>query len=195
MTDTSTAPATRTFEGQAIPTAGTFAIDTSHTEISFVARHLMVTKVRGRFSDFEGTIEVGDDPRSSSVSVHIDAASLDSRDPQRDEHVRSADFLDVEQFPHLAFRSTGVAHDGGDSWRVDGELTVRDVTRPVTLDMTLDGVVTDPWGGQRLAFSARTELDREAFGLTWNVALESGGVLVGKKVVIEIEGQAVRQDG
>ena len=194
MTDTATTP-TRTFEGVDVPAPGTYALDPSHTDVAFVARHLMVTKVRGRFSSFEGSVTIGQDPLASSVAVAIDAASIDSRDEQRDGHLRSPDFLDVERFPQLAFRSTSVRHLGADRFAVDGELTVRDVTRPVTLDMELDGVVGDPWGGTRMAFSASTELDREAFGLTWNVALESGGVLVGKKVRIEIEGQAVRQDG
>lgn len=193
MTATEPTTATRPFEGTEIPAAGTWTIDPSHTEVGFVARHLMVTKVRGRFASFEGAITVADDPAASSVAVTIDAASIDSRDEQRDGHLRSADFLDVDTYPTLGFRSTGVRHAGGDRWAVDGELTVRDVTLPVTLDLELEGVVADPWGGQRLAFSASTELDREAFGLTWNVALESGGVLVGKKVKVEIDGQAVRQ--
>ena len=186
------APTTRTFEGSEIPTSGTFNIDPSHTEVGFVARHLMVTKVRGRFSDFSGDITIADDPLESSVAVVIQAASIDTRDEQRDAHVRSAELLDTEQFPTLEFRSTGVTHTKGDRFAVTGDLTVRGVTRPVVLDLTVDGVVQDPWGNQRLAFSAETELDREDFGLTWNVALETGGVLVGRKVKIEIEGQAVR---
>lgn len=194
MTDTATSPATRSFEGVDVPAVGTYAIDPSHTDVGFVARHLMVTKVRGRFSDFEGTVTIAPDPLASSVEVAIQTASIDSRDGGRDEHLRSADFLDVEQYPELRFHSTGVRHVSGSRFAVDGTLTVRDVSRPVTLDMELDGVVGDPWGGQRMAFSASTELDREEFGLTWNVALESGGVLVGKKVKIEIEGQAIRQD-
>lgn len=196
MADTATTPVpTRPFEGLDVPAPGTYAIDPSHTDVAFVARHLMVTKVRGRFSSFEGAVTIAEAPLASSVEVDIDAASIDSRDEERDGHLRSADFLDVEQFPRLSFRSTEVRHLGGERFEVAGELTVRDVTRPVTLEMELDGVVGDPWGGTRMAFSASTELDREDFGLTWNVALESGGVLVGKKVRIEIEGQAVRQDG
>ena len=186
-------PGNRTFAGEQIPAAGTFTIDPSHTTVGFVARHLMVTKVRGRFTAVEGTIVVAEDPLASSVEVDIDAASIDTREADRDAHLRSADFLDVEHFPTLAFRSTGVAHVKGDEWLVDGELTVRGVTRAVQLELEIDGVVRDPWGNERLAFSAETEIDREEFGLTWNVALETGGVLVGKKVKFEIEGQGVRQ--
>ncbi|MCU0267463.1 MAG: YceI family protein [Acidimicrobiales bacterium] len=186
-------PGTRTFEGEPIPAPGSFAIDPSHTTVGFVARHLMVTKVRGRFTAFEGSIVVAEEPLASSVAVSIDAASIDTREADRDAHLRSADFLDVESFPTLAFRSTGVTHVKGDDWVVAGELTVRGVTRPVQLELEIDGIVRDPWGNERLAFSAETEIDREEFGLTWNVALETGGVLVGRKVKIEIEGQGVRQ--
>lgn len=192
QTDT-TVSSTRTWEGVEIPVAGTYVLDPSHTEVGFVGRHLMVTKVRGRFSQFEGAVTVAEDPLASSVEVTIQAASLDTRDAARDGHVTSPDFLDVEQHPTLEFRSTGVRHVKGDRFEVTGDLTVVGVTRSVVLDMTLDGVVGDPWGGTRLAFSASTEIDREEWGLTWNVALETGGVLVGKKVKIELEGQAVRQ--
>jgi len=188
-----TVHATRTWEGVEIPTASTYVLDKSHTEVGFVGRHLMVTKVRGRFSDFEGTVTIAEDPQASSVDVTIDAASIDTRDDARDGHVKSADLLDVENHPSLTFRSTGVRHVKGDRFEVTGDLTVAGVTQAVALDLTLDGVLGDPWGGTRLAFSASTEIDREEFGITWNVALEAGGVLVGKKVKIEIEGQAVRQ--
>lgn len=191
MSDTSTS--TRTFEGVEVPAPGTFQLDPSHTEVAFVARHLMVTKVRGRFSEFEGTITVAEEPLASGVEVTIQAGSVDTRDAGRDEHLRSADFFDVESNPAITFRSTGVEHRGGTDFTVHGELTVRDQTRPVDLAMTLEGVVTDPWGNERMAFTASTEVDREEWGLTWNQALETGGVLVGKKVRFEIDGQAVRQ--
>lgn len=193
MTDLATPASTRTWEGVDIPVAGTYALDPSHTSVGFVARHLMVTKVRGAFTEFEGTVTIADDPLASSVEVSIAAASFRTGDDGRDGHVRSADLLDVETHPTLTFRSTGVRHTKHDRFEVTGDLTIRDVTRSVVLDMTLDGVVGDPWGGTRLAFTAETEIDREDFGITWNVALESGGVLVGKKVKIELEGQAVRQ--
>ncbi|MCC5953416.1 MAG: YceI family protein [Acidimicrobiia bacterium] len=193
MSDTTTSP-TRTFEGNEIPAPGHYVLDASHTDVAFVARHLMVTKVRGRFSGVEGTVVVAEEPLESSVAVTLATASLDTGDASRDEHVRSADLLDVDQHPTIEFRSTTVRHTGGSSFEVDGELTVAGVTRPVTLDTVIEGVVGDPWGGQRLAVSASAEIDREDFGLTWNVALETGGVLVGKKIRIEIDAQAVRQD-
>jgi polyisoprenoid-binding protein YceI len=136
---------------------------------------------------------VADDPAASSVEVTIDAASIDTGDATRDGHLRSADFLDVEGHPSLTFTSTGVRAAGSGRWAVDGDLTVRGVTRTVVLDVELEGVAADPWGGERAVFSASTEIDREDFGLVWNQALEGGGVLVGRKVKIEIEAEAVRQ--
>lgn len=191
-TDTPTL-ATRSYQGVEIPAAGRYAIDPTHTNVAFVAKHLMVSKTRGRFGDFEGTVTIADDPLESSVAVTIDATSIDSRTPDRDAHLRSADFLDTDNYPTLSFASVAVRHVGGDDFEVDGELTIKGVTRAVTLAMQLDGVALDPWGGQRLAFSAHTEIDREDWGLTWNVPLDAGGVLVSRKVTIEIEGEAVRQ--
>ena len=190
VTETTT---TRTFEGVEIPTAGRYVLDVTHTTVGFVAKHLVVAKTRGRFGEFDGAITIADEPLSSTVEVTIQAASIDSRTEDRDAHLRSPDFLDVEQFPTLSFRSTGVRHQGGNKFLVDGELNIKGVTNPVVLDMELDGVMGDPWGGQRVAFTASTQIDREAFGLTWNVALETGGVMVGKQVKIEIEGEAVRE--
>ncbi len=174
------------------PEPGTYKIDSSHSMIEFVARHLMVTKVRGRFGDFSGEIVVGDTPEDSAVNVTIQATSIDSGEEKRDEHLRSTDFLDVENFPTLEFHSTKVEQSSG-GLKVEGDLTVKDVTRPVVLDATFDGSFGDPWGGQRIGFSASTEVDREDWGLTWNVALESGGVLVSKKVKIELSVAAVKQ--
>lgn len=190
-TESAIAPQTRTFEGVEIPSAGRYVIDASHTNVGFSAKHLMVSKVRGRFSDFDGAITIADAPLDSSVQVSLQAASIDSRSEDRDGHLRSPDFLDVDQFPTLEFRSTAVRHTGGNTFEVDGELTIKDVTRPLSLDMEFEGVAQDPWGGHRIAFSAATEIDREDWGLTWNVALETGGVLVGKKIKLEIEGEAV----
>src|SRR5690606_31967571 len=159
-----------------------YAIDPSHTSVGFVAKHLMVTKVRGAFDELEGAITIAEEPLDSSVEVTLQAASVNTRSADRDAHLRSADFLDVEQHPTLSYRSTGVRHVEGSRFQLDGELTVKGVSRPLTLDMELDGVAKDPWGGQRMAFSAQAEVDREDWGLTWNVALETGGVLVSKKV-------------
>ncbi|HWC11016.1 MAG TPA: YceI family protein [Acidimicrobiales bacterium] len=175
------------------PVAGVYEIDKSHSMVEFVSRHLMVTKVRGRFSEFSGAITVGQTAAESSVEVTIDAASIDTRDEKRDAHLRSEDFLDVENHPTLEFRSTDVEVVDDERLRVTGDLTIRGVTRPVTLDATFDGEFSDPWGGQRIGFSASTEIDREDWGLTWNVALETGGVLVARKARLELTVSAVRK--
>jgi polyisoprenoid-binding protein YceI len=153
----------------------------------------MVTKVRGSFSEVEAVATIGEDPTQSSVEATIRAASVDTRNADRDTHLRSPEFFDVERFPTITFRSTGVRHAGGDRWAIDGDLTIKDVTRPVTLDAEFEGLTGDPWGGQRAALTATTEVDREDWGLTWNVALESGGLLVSKRIKLELDVQLVRQ--
>jgi polyisoprenoid-binding protein YceI len=189
-----TAPtATREFAGVPIPGPGTFALDPAHTTASFLARHLMVSKVRGAFKAVAGTIVVGDDPLASSVDVTIDAASIDTGAPDRDNHLRSPDFLDVTTYPALRFRSVRVLPPVGNHFQLVGELTIRDVTREVTLDVEFEGVVVSPYGREVVGFTATTEIDREDFGMTWNVALEAGGVLVGRKVKIEIGAEAIRE--
>ena len=193
MTDTITPAATRDVNGITLPTTGTFALDRSHTQVGFVARHLMVSKVRGRFTDFEGTIIVADDPSASSVEVTIQAASVNTNDENRDNHVRNIDFLSVEEFPTLSFRSTKVELKPRGDWKVYGDLTVRGVTRPVVLDVEFEGVIQDPWGNQRLGFTASGEIDRNDFGVSFNAALETGGFVVSPKVKLEIEAEAVRQ--
>jgi polyisoprenoid-binding protein YceI len=187
------APVTRSVEGVELPPAGTYALDESHTHIGFTARHLVVSKTRGSFGSFRGTLTVGDDPLASRVEVEIDIASVDSRDEKRDAHLLSPDFFDVEHYPTMTYRSTGVRHGDKGRFVVDGELTVRDVTRPVELLVEFDGAVTDPWGGTRAGFTAKAEVNREDFGLTWNQVLEGGGVVVGKTVTIEIEAEAILQ--
>jgi len=183
---------TRTWNGITIPLPGTFAIDPTHTRVGFVARHMMVSKVRGNFTDVSGEIVVAEDPTQSAVQVVIKTASIETRVADRDNHLRSPDFLDVEKFPELTFRSTGlVPTDGG--FQLRGDLTIKDVTREVTLDVEYEGVVRSPWGQEVIGFNATTEIDREEFGITWNQALETGGVLVGRKVKIEIELEAIRQ--
>jgi polyisoprenoid-binding protein YceI len=174
-----------------LPTPGTWKIDPSHTTAGFVARHLMVTKVRGRFASLQGAIEITEDPTQSTVEITIDTPSVDTRDEKRDEHLRSPDFFDVEKFPYITFKSSKVEQHGGD-WKVSGDLTIKDVTRPVVLDVEYEGTVTDPWGGERIGFTASTEVDREDWGLTWNVPLEAGGVLVSRKVKLELEVEAVK---
>lgn len=176
-----------------LPQTGTWVIDPSHSSIEFVAKHLVVSKVRGRFASFSGSVEVADPIEQSRVEVSIDAASIDTNDEQRDGHVKSGDFLDVERFPQLTFRSTGAHQRDGDTWTIPGELTIRDVTKPVELTVEYLGIYADPWGNEKAAFTATTELDREAFGITWNQALETGGVLVGRTVKVEIDVQLAKQ--
>ena len=198
MTDTSTSTSastelTRNVNGVTLPTTGTFVLDKSHTQVGFVARHLMVSKVRGRFTDYEGTIVVADDPAASSVEVIIQAASINTNDEGRDNHVRTNDFLSVDQFPTLTFRSTKVDLGSNGDWKVNGDMTVRGVTRPIVLDVEFEGVIQDPWGNQRLGFTASGEIARNDFGVSFNAALETGGFVVSPKVKLEIEAEAVRQ--
>jgi polyisoprenoid-binding protein YceI len=193
MTDTITPASTRAVNGLTLPSTGTFVLDKSHTEVGFIARHLMVSKVRGRFTDFEGTIVVADDPSESSVEVIIQAASINTNDENRDKHVRTNDFLSTDEFPALTFRSTKVELSSGGDWKVNGDLTVRGVTRPIVLDVQFEGVIQDPWGNQRLGFAASGEIDRNDFGVSFNAALETGGFVVSPKIKLEIEAEAVRQ--
>ena len=174
----------------------TWKIDPTHTVVEFSAKHMMITTVRGQFGTVEGTIVVDEaNPAASKVEVEIDATAIDTRAEQRDTHLRSADFLDVEAFPKLTFRSTrieGTYREAGDRFKVVGDLTIRGTTREVTLDVTYEGSGKDPWGGERVSFSADTKIDRRDYGLVWNVGLEAGGVLVGHDIKIHIEAQAVR---
>ncbi len=181
---------TRTAAGTTVPTTGTYAIDPSHSSATFQVRHLGLSKVRGGFEMFSGNVEIADDPAKSSVQVSLDAASFTTGNQDRDGHVKGEDFLDVENHPALTYRSTGIRQDG-DDWKIDGELTIKDVSRPVTLLAEFEGAGEDPWGNGRIAFTASTEIDRDEFGITWNQALEAGGVLVGKTVKIAIDVQAV----
>ena len=188
-----TGGASRTWNGVQFPNAGTWVLDPTHTTVEFEARHLMVAKVKGRFGEFEGALQIADDPTQSSAGVTIKAASIDTRTQERDDHLRSPDFLEVDTYPELTFTSTGVEHDDGDDWKIDGDLTIHGVTRPVTLKMEYNGQTGDPWGGQRAFFSAETKINREDWGLTWNAALETGGWMVGKDLKISIEIESVLQ--
>jgi polyisoprenoid-binding protein YceI len=191
--ETTNTSLTRDVNGVTLPTTGTFQLDKSHTEVGFFVRHLMVSKVRGRFTDYEGQIVVAADPAQSSVEVTIQAASITTNDEARDNHVRTNDFLAVEEFPTLNFKSTKVELSSGGDWKVNGDLTVRGVTRPIVLDVEFEGVIQDPWGNQRLGFTASGEIDRNDFGVSFNAALETGGFVVSPKVRLEIEAEAVRQ--
>jgi len=182
---------TSTLETSSLPAPGTWEIDPSHSSVAFSVRHLGLAKVRGRFNAFSGTLVVAEPPTDSSVSATIDATSVDTRDAKRDEHLRSPDFFDAAAHPTLDFRSTRVTGSGA-AWKVEGELSMHGTTKPVVLDVSFEGAAQDPWGGSRIAFSASTEVDREQWGLTWNQALEAGGWVVGKKIRIDLEVEAVR---
>ncbi|MDX1675684.1 MAG: YceI family protein [Longimicrobiales bacterium] len=175
-----------------------WAIDSSHSQAEFTVKHMMITKVRGRFSDLDGTIVLDrENPGSSEVRVEIAAASIDTREEDRDNHLRSGDFLNAEEYPALTFESTrveGLELEEGSEFKVIGDLTIRGTTKEVELDAKFEGRGQDPWGNQRVAFSAETKIDRRDFGLTWNQALETGGVLVGHEVAIHLEAQAIPAD-
>ena len=192
MTDTS--PATRQFEDLTIPAPGTYELDQNHKVVGFVARHMMVSKVRGVFEEATATITVAEDPLQSSVNATIQAASITTGQADRDNHLRSGDFLESEKYETLEFRSTGVKSYSGTEFVLTGDLTIKNVTRPVELKVEFEGAGRNPYGKDIFGFSASTEIDREDYGLTWNVAIEGGGVLVGKKVKIEIEGEAIRDE-
>ncbi|MGC9666766.1 YceI family protein [Planosporangium sp. 12N6] len=222
-----TGSATRSWQGITIPAPGTYLLDQAHKRIGFLARHMMVSPVRGEFGEATAHIVVDEDPLASSVTATIQAASLSTGTPDRDAHLKGPDFLDVERYPTLEYRSTGVKWQGGTDpiffWArlkssrpgyrggespnipqqssgrvaarflVTGELTVKGITRPVDLQVEFGGARRDPYGQDIFGFSATAEINRESYGLLWNVALESGGVLVGKNVRIEIAGEAIRQ--
>jgi polyisoprenoid-binding protein YceI len=171
-------------------TAGTWDIDPVHSEVSFSVRHMMVSKVRGRFGSFTGQIVTGEDVTGSSVSATIDATSIDTNNEQRDNHIRSADFFDVANHPTWSFASSAVRVDDGEL-RVDGELTIKGVTRPVTLSLEVEGFGPDAYGGTRAGFSASTTINRADFGVDISMPLDGGGVVVGDKVTINLEIEAV----
>lgn len=170
---------------------GVWTLDKAHSKIGFVAKHLMVTKVRGHFESYEATVVIADDLTESQITVKIDPSSITTGAEDRDNHLRSNDFFDVENNPVIEFVSTGIERDG-DGFKITGDLTVGGTTRPLTLDAEYEGTALDPWGNTHVGFSANTRINREDWGLTWNAALEGGGWLVSKEVVIDIEGQLVR---
>ncbi len=174
-------------------TTNTWDIDTSHSAVHFWVRHLVISKVHGRFGRWGGTVSLDEqDLTKSSVDVKIEAASIDTQVADRDAHLKSADFLDAANHPEIAFRSRRI-EKAGDAYRVVGDLTIRGTTREVVLEAEFAGLAKDPWGNQRAGFSARVALDRRDYGLVWNAAVETGGVLVGEKVEISIELEAVKK--
>jgi polyisoprenoid-binding protein YceI len=182
---------TRVIDGICLPARGTYDFDPGHTTVAFEGRHLLVNRVRGRFLDFTGALHVGEGPEDSYARLEIRAASLDSGLIDRDDHLRSADFLDVDRHPSITFHSTSIEHVEGDHWKAAGELTIRGVTRTVELAIDFGGGVRDPWGNEKIGFCIRTQFNREEFGLTWNMVLEGGGLLASKQIRIEIDVEAV----
>jgi polyisoprenoid-binding protein YceI len=172
-------------------TPGVWNIDASHTTIGFVARHLMVSKVRGRFGAFSGKLTIADDPLDSTVEATADTASVTTGDDGRDGHLKSADFFDVENFPAINLASTGIDKNGS-NYVLHTELTIKGTTKPVDFELEFEGVTADPWGGTRAGFSAEAEVNRKDWGLEWNVALETGGLLVSEKIKIQLEVEAIK---
>ena len=172
-------------------TPGVWNVDAVHSSVGFVARHLMVSKVRGRFAGFTGTVTVAEDPLASKVEANVDITSIDTGDESRDGHLKSGDFFDAEKFPTMTLVSTGIDKDGSD-YVLHTDLTIRGITKPVDFELEFDGVSGDPWGGTRAGFSAEAEVNRKDFGLEWNVVLETGGVMLGEKVKIQLDVQAVK---
>jgi polyisoprenoid-binding protein YceI len=181
--------AVRIIDGRPVPVAGTWKVDHIHSDIRITARHLMVAKVRGTFEDFDAEIVVGEDPVDSTVKIEAKASSVTTGTTDRDNHLRSPDFLDAEQFPLVTFESTSL-RPSGENWKLTGDLTIRGVTRPVTFDLVFEGAATDPYGNIKAAFSAIGEIERRDWGLTWNVPLENGGMLVSEKFQIEFDIEA-----
>ena len=200
MTDTQNTPveqateavsALRVVDGVTLPAAGTYVLDPTHTRIGFVARHLMVTKVRGSFREFTGSITIGENHTASTAEATLQTASIDTGTPDRDKHLVSGDFLEVEKFPTITFGNARVTGQKGSDFTVVGDLTIKGVTRPVELDVEFLGAGQDPWGGSRLGFEATAEISRKDFGIDFNVPLDGGKVLIGDKVSIHLAVEAV----
>ncbi|GGY72400.1 MULTISPECIES: YceI family protein [Streptomyces] len=173
--------------------SGTYTVDPAHSSIGFSVRHAMVTNVRGSFSEHEGTLTLdGANPAASAASLDVKIASVDTGIADRDAHLRSGDFFDAEQFPLMTFRSTGAEQLGGDKYRITGDLTIKDVTRPLAIDLEFNGTATDPYGNQRVGFEGGAEILRSDWGLTWNAALETGGVMVSDKVKLTFDISAIK---
>ncbi len=172
-------------------TPGTWTVDASHSTIGFVARHLVVAKTRGRFGTFEGTITIAEDPLQSRVEASADTTSVNTNDDNRDNHLRTGDFFEAETYPKMTFVSTSIEPDGSD-YKLNGDLTIKGVTKPVTFDLEFEGVVDDPWGHTKAGFTAETEINRKDWGLDYNAVLEAGGVLIGEKVKLTLEIEALK---
>jgi polyisoprenoid-binding protein YceI len=172
-------------------TPGTWTVDAAHSRVGFTVRHLMVSKVRGSFTKFSGSVTVGEDKLASTVVAEVDMTSIATGDDNRDNHLRTGDFFDVAAHPTMTFRSTGITADGGD-YVLAGELTIKGISQPVTFELEFEGVSPDPWGGTRAGFSAETEISRKDWGLEYNAVLETGGVVISDKVKLELDIQVVK---
>ena len=195
MSDTTvtTTEASRVVDGRPVPAAGTWALDPVHSSVGFVVKHLVVAKARGSFQDYAVDLVIGERPEDSKVDVTIQAASVSTGDEARDGHLRSPDFFDVEQFPTMTYRSTGI-RQAGDGYVVDGELSLHGVTKPVALDLEVNGVLPEsPFGDTRVGFTATAEIDRREFDLHWNGPVEGGGVILGHTVKIQLEVEAIKR--
>jgi polyisoprenoid-binding protein YceI len=184
---------TRQVDGIELPAAGAWRIDPGHAEVGFVGRHLVFTKVRGRFRNVSGVIQVAEDPNATTVEVEIDMSSVESGSDQRDDHLRSADLFDVDRYPTATFRGSANGW-AGRTGKLVGDLTIKDATRTVAMEVEYHGFVRDPWGGDRIVFSASTTINREDWGVSWNLPLEAGGLLVSKEIRLELELEATRAD-
>jgi len=173
--------------------AGTWQIDPTHSGVDFMVTHLMISKVRGRFANVAGSVVSDGTLDGSRIEVEIDAASIDTHEDARDAHLRSADFFNVEQYPKIRFVSTSIKAKGDDEFRVMGDVTIRDVTRPVEMDVTREGTTRDPWGNDRAGFSGTLRIDRRDFGLTWNQTLELGGIMVSNDVKLTVDAELTRK--
>ncbi|MEU6368111.1 YceI family protein [Streptomyces sp. NPDC046931] len=174
--------------------SGTYTVDPSHTTIGFVARHAMVTNVKGAFQDFEGTLNLdGSDPSKSEASIDVKMDSIDTGSADRDNHLKSADFFTIDEHPTMTFRSTGVQALGGEEFRITGDLTILGTTKPITIDLEFNGAAKDPFGNERVGFEGKAELLRSEWGLTWNAALETGGVLISDKIKLVFDISAIKQ--
>ncbi|MDQ3680912.1 MAG: YceI family protein [Actinomycetota bacterium] len=191
-TSETTSTPTRVIDGTELPLPGTWVIDPGHAQVGFLGRHLMFTKVRGRFRDVAGSIQVAEDPNQTAVDVTIDMASVESGNPTRDDHLRSGELFDVERFPRAEFHGRARNWQGRTGQLV-GDLTVKGITRPVVLEADYLGLASDPWGGNRIIFTASATINREDWGVDWNMALDAGGLLVSKEIHIELELEAVHQ--
>ncbi|MEJ8659957.1 YceI family protein [Streptomyces sp. MS1.AVA.4] len=191
--ETTTAVAPREVDPALAALSGDYTIDPAHSSIGFTVRHAMVTNVRGSFGEHEGTLRLdGSDPASSTAAIDVKIASVDTGIADRDGHLRSGDFFDVETFPLMSFRSTSAEQLGGEKYRITGDLTIKDVTRPLSIDLEFNGVATDVYGNERVGFEGSAEILRSHWGLTWNAALEAGGVMVSDKVKLNFDISAIK---